>query len=135
MIAAVIVIALSRLMITVVEVLIIRALNPLEHETFQMVFGEILTLLIALEFNHTLQYVITREKGIVQARVVLKTRRHNPRCCGTLSRPESELIALDEPCASRAGQRLLHQRPAHVPAALSRFGPVARGRELLPPAT
>jgi uncharacterized membrane protein (DUF373 family) len=24
-----------------------------------------------LEFNHTLQYVITREKGIVQARVVL----------------------------------------------------------------
>jgi uncharacterized membrane protein (DUF373 family) len=70
-IAGVIVIALSRLMITVVEVLIIRALNPLEHETFQMVFGEILTLLIALEFNHTLQYVITREQGIVQARVVL----------------------------------------------------------------
>jgi uncharacterized membrane protein (DUF373 family) len=70
-IAAVIVIALVRLAVTVTEVLIIRALNPLEHEVFQLVFGEILTLLIALEFNHTLQYVIAREKGIVQARVVI----------------------------------------------------------------
>jgi len=70
-IAAVIVIALCRLVMTAFEVLIIRALNPLEHEVFQLVFGEILTLLIALEFNHTLQYVITREKGIVQARVVI----------------------------------------------------------------
>jgi uncharacterized membrane protein (DUF373 family) len=70
-IAAVIVIALVRLTITVTDVLIIRALNPLEHEVFQLVFGEILTLLIALEFNHTLQYVIAREKGIVQARVVI----------------------------------------------------------------
>jgi Phosphate-starvation-inducible E family len=29
------------------------------------------TLLISLEFNHTLQYVIAREKRIVQARVVI----------------------------------------------------------------
>jgi uncharacterized membrane protein (DUF373 family) len=70
-IAAVIVVAFYRLVVTVFEVLIIRALNPLDHEVFQLVFGEILTLLIALEFNHTLQYVITRDKGIVQARVVL----------------------------------------------------------------
>jgi uncharacterized membrane protein (DUF373 family) len=70
-IAAVIVIALTRLLITVFETLIIRALNPLEHEVFQLVFGEIMTLLIALEFNHTLQYVIARDKGIVQARVVI----------------------------------------------------------------
>jgi uncharacterized membrane protein (DUF373 family) len=70
-IAAVIVIAFSRLVITVFETLVVRALNPLEHEVFQLVFGEILTLLIALEFNHTLQYVISREKGIVQARVVI----------------------------------------------------------------
>jgi uncharacterized membrane protein (DUF373 family) len=70
-IAAVIVIALVRLVITVVEALVIRSLNPLEHEVFQFVFGEILTLLIALEFNHTLQYVITRDTGIVQARIVI----------------------------------------------------------------
>jgi len=70
-IAAVIVIALSRLLITVFETLIIRALSPLDHEVFQLVFAEIMTLLIALEFNHTLHYVITGEKGIVQARVVI----------------------------------------------------------------
>jgi len=38
-------------------------LNPLEHAVFQRVFGEIMTLLIALEFNHTLQYVISRDRG------------------------------------------------------------------------
>ena len=34
-------------------------------------FGEILTLLIALEFNHTLQYVVKREQSIIQTKVVL----------------------------------------------------------------
>ena len=42
-----------------------------EHGVFQAVFGEILTVLIALEFNHTLQYVITRERGIIQAKIVI----------------------------------------------------------------
>jgi uncharacterized membrane protein (DUF373 family) len=70
-IAVVIAIALVRLVVTVAETLLIEALNPLDHHVFQFVFGEILTLLIALEFNHTLQYVIAREKGIVQARVVI----------------------------------------------------------------
>jgi hypothetical protein len=36
-----------------------------------VVLGENLTLLIALEFNHTLQYVITRERGIIQAKIVI----------------------------------------------------------------
>ena len=70
-IAAIIVIALARLIVTVAERLILQSLNPLEHTVFQDVFGEILTLLIALEFNHTLQYVVSRRKGIVQARVVV----------------------------------------------------------------
>ena len=46
-------------------------LDPLDFEVFQAVFGEILTLLIALEFNHTLQYVVTREQSIIQTKVVL----------------------------------------------------------------
>ena len=46
------------------------ALDPLDHRVFQVVFGEILTLLIALEFNHTLQYVVTREQSIIQTKVV-----------------------------------------------------------------
>jgi uncharacterized membrane protein (DUF373 family) len=38
---------------------------------FQSVFGEIMTLLIALEFNHTLRYVVTRHQNIIQAKIVI----------------------------------------------------------------
>ncbi len=71
LISLVIVVALVRLFIGVVDDLLFGALNPLEHEVFQRVFGEIMTLLIALEFNHTLQYVVTREQSIIQTKVVL----------------------------------------------------------------
>jgi uncharacterized membrane protein (DUF373 family) len=67
----IIVVALFRLTCAVVLGLIWGALNPLNHEVFQAVFGEIMTLLIALEFNHTLQYVVTRQQSIIQTNVVL----------------------------------------------------------------
>lgn len=70
-IAAVILVALWRLVFNVIDTLVLRSLNPLEHEVFQVVFGQILTVLIALEFNHTLQYVVTRERGIIQAKIVI----------------------------------------------------------------
>jgi len=67
----IIVVALFRLTCAVVLGLIWGALDPLNHEVFQAVFGEIMTLLIALEFNHTLQYVVTRQQSIIQSNVVL----------------------------------------------------------------
>ena len=70
-IAAVILVALWRLIFSVIDTLVLRSLNPLEHGVFQAVFGEILTVLIALEFNHTLQYVVKRELGIIQAKIVV----------------------------------------------------------------
>src|ERR1700687_1379169 len=70
-ISAVIIVALYRLMIGVADTLILRARSPLDHTVFQIVFGDIMTVLIALEFNHTLQYVMTRELGIIQARTVI----------------------------------------------------------------
>jgi uncharacterized membrane protein (DUF373 family) len=70
-ITAVILVALWRLVFSVVDTLVLRSLNPLEHRVFQAVFGEILTVLIALEFNHTLRYVLIRELGIIQARTVI----------------------------------------------------------------
>jgi len=70
-IALVILVALYRLSSSVITGLVIGALNPLEHRVFQNVFGEVLTLLIALEFNHTLQYVVRREQSIIQTKVVL----------------------------------------------------------------
>src|SRR5882672_10701097 len=43
------VVALYRLVIGVVDMVVLEALNPLEHSVFQQVFGEIMTLLIAME--------------------------------------------------------------------------------------
>lgn len=71
LIATVVVVALYRLTVGVVATLVLQSFNPLDHAVFQSVFGQIMTVLIALEFNHTLQHVITRERGIIQARVVI----------------------------------------------------------------
>jgi uncharacterized membrane protein (DUF373 family) len=70
-VSLIILVALYRLAATVIAGLIFGVLDPLDYEAFQAVFGEILTLLIALEFNHTLQYVVTREQSIIQTKVVL----------------------------------------------------------------
>ena len=70
-IALIILVALYRLSVAVVSALVFGALDPLEHGVFQAVFGQIMTLLIALEFNHTLRYFVTRHESIIQARVVI----------------------------------------------------------------
>ena len=70
-IGLIILIALYRLTVSVTVSLLFGALDPLDPGVFQAVFGEILTLLIALEFNHTLQYVVERDESIIQTKVVL----------------------------------------------------------------
>jgi len=70
-IGAVILVAFGRLVIAVVDTLVLRSLSPLDHSVFQQVFGHILTLLIAMEFNYTLRYTITGERGIIQAPIVV----------------------------------------------------------------
>ena len=70
-IGIIIVVALYRLVAGVVDTILWRALNPLDHAVFQQVFGAIMTLLIALEFNHTLRYVAPGARGIIQARIVI----------------------------------------------------------------
>lgn len=70
-ITMVIFVALFRLVLGVLESLVFGAANPLDHKVFQEVFGQIMTVLIALEFNHTLQYVVTREQSIIQIKTVL----------------------------------------------------------------
>jgi len=71
LIGLIILVALYRLTVSVVAGLLFGALDPLDYAVFQAVFGEIMTLLIALEFNHTLQYVVTRQQSIIQTKVVL----------------------------------------------------------------
>lgn len=70
-ISMIILVALFRLGSSVVSSLLLGALNPLDHKIFQTVFGEIMTLLIALEFNHTLQYVVASKQSIIQTKVIL----------------------------------------------------------------
>jgi uncharacterized membrane protein (DUF373 family) len=70
-ISVIIVVALYRLLAGVVGTILLGALNPLDHAVFQQVFGGIMTLLIALEFNHTLRYVAPGARGIIQARIVI----------------------------------------------------------------
>jgi len=62
-IGIIIVVALYRLIAGVVDTILWRALNPLDHAVFHQVFGAIMTLLIALEFNHTLRYVAPGARG------------------------------------------------------------------------
>ena len=70
-VGAVTVVALYRLLVDVLDTLLLKALNPLDHMVFQQVFGEMMTLLIALEFNHTLHYVVTGERGIIHTKMVI----------------------------------------------------------------
>jgi uncharacterized membrane protein (DUF373 family) len=71
LISLIILVALYRLSVGVIAGLVLGVLNPLDHKVFQAVFGDIMTLLIALEFNHTLHLVAMREQSIIQSKIVL----------------------------------------------------------------
>jgi uncharacterized membrane protein (DUF373 family) len=70
-VALIIVVALYHLASQVVSGLLFGVLDPLDQRVFQLVFGEVLTVLIALEFNHTLQFVVARQESIIQTKVVV----------------------------------------------------------------
>ena len=70
-IAAVIVMALLQLYRGVVPLLIGGAIDPLNHDVFQSLFGAIFTVLIAMEFKHSIVRVALRRDSIVQVRTVL----------------------------------------------------------------
>jgi uncharacterized membrane protein (DUF373 family) len=51
--------------------LLADAFNPLDHSIFQTVFGMIMTLLIAMEFKHSIIKVALRKEGIIQVKTAL----------------------------------------------------------------
>lgn len=71
MVTLVIIVAIVRLASGVIGGLVLGALNPLDHKVFQGVFGDIVTVLIVLEFNHSLQYVVKGKKSIIQTKLIL----------------------------------------------------------------
>ena len=70
-IAVVIVVSLFQLIRTVYHLLFLDAFNPLEHQVFQTVFGMIMTLLIAMEFKHSIIKVALRRDSIIQVKTVV----------------------------------------------------------------
>ena len=70
-ISVIIAISLWQLIRAVGVLLVGKALNPLDHAVFQTVFGMIITLLIAMEFKHSIIHVMLRRDHIVQVKTVL----------------------------------------------------------------
>jgi uncharacterized membrane protein (DUF373 family) len=70
-IAAVIALALVQLVIRVVVLLLSGAIDPLEHDVYQALFGMIMTLLIAMEFKHSIVLVAFRRSNIIQVKTVV----------------------------------------------------------------
>lgn len=70
-IAVVIALALVQLVTRVVVLLLSGALDPLEHDVFQALFGMIMTLLIAMEFKHSIVLVALRRSNIIQVKTVV----------------------------------------------------------------
>jgi uncharacterized membrane protein (DUF373 family) len=70
-IALVILMALLQLAFGVVPLLVGGSLDPLDYEVFQVLFGMIMTVLIALEFNHSIIQVSMRRGSIIQVKTVV----------------------------------------------------------------
>lgn len=70
-ISLIVVVALFRLVWDVVDSLILKSFDPLEHNVFQRVFGGIMTLLIAMEFKHSILAASRRHHNIIQVKTVL----------------------------------------------------------------
>lgn len=70
-IAVIIVVSLMQLVKTVYTLLVVEAFNPLDHAVFQTVFGMIMTLLIAMEFKHSIIRVVTQHESIIQVKTVV----------------------------------------------------------------
>jgi uncharacterized membrane protein (DUF373 family) len=70
-IAVIIVVSLIQLIRLVFTLLVMDALNPTDHKAFQMVFGAIMTLLIAMEFKHSIVKVALRKESIIQVKTVI----------------------------------------------------------------
>ncbi len=67
----IITLTLVQLMARIVPLLLTGALDPLDHAVFQNLFGMIMTVLIAMEFKHSIIRVAQRKDSIVQVKTVI----------------------------------------------------------------
>ena len=70
-ISIVIVIALYQLARRTLPLVLGGVLDPLDHEMFQSLFGAMMTVLIAMEFKHSIIRVAARSDSIIQVKTVI----------------------------------------------------------------
>lgn len=70
-ISVVILVSLWQLIRAVIALLLAGAFDALDHAVFQAVFGMVMTLLIAMEFKHSIIRVMVRRNHIVQVKTVI----------------------------------------------------------------
>ncbi len=70
-ISLVILFALLQLLINVYALLMAGVLNPMDYKIFQVIFGMIMTLLIAMEFKHSIIKVLERQSHIIQVKSII----------------------------------------------------------------
>jgi uncharacterized membrane protein (DUF373 family) len=70
-IIVIVVVAMFQLLRVVLGMMLDGTLHPLDPDTFQLVFGMMMTLLIALEFKHSIVKVALRRESIIQVKTVI----------------------------------------------------------------
>lgn len=71
LIAVVIVLATLELCYEILRLVIADRGNRVDHRLFQTLFGQVMTVLIALELKHSILRVVARKENIVQVKTVL----------------------------------------------------------------
>ena len=71
LIVAVVASATWRLTLAVVALVLANQVDPANQQVFQAVFGMIFTVIIALEFKHSLLVVLARQESVVRVRSVV----------------------------------------------------------------
>lgn len=71
LISVLIIFALYKLALKVYVTIMIDDIDPTNPAVFQSVFGMIMTLLIAMEFKHSILKVVYRKDSIIQVKTVL----------------------------------------------------------------
>jgi uncharacterized membrane protein (DUF373 family) len=71
LISIVVVLAVWNLVIKIVASILSTGFDPTDYAVFQVLFGSIFTVIIALEFKRSLLVVADRRHGVVQVRTVI----------------------------------------------------------------
>jgi uncharacterized membrane protein (DUF373 family) len=71
LVSILVLVTLGHLSYKILRLVLFDLVDPAQQELFQAIFGSIMTVLIALEFNHSMLSVVERRHGIVQVRAVI----------------------------------------------------------------